>query len=205
MLIELLDIPQRKIFYIPQTQQPASFLIIDDKAGGILINTPVFSEALMESICKITKINYIFLPSKFGAHSLQQWKSATRAETIAHELEANEIEPSLDITVNHKTKLTRTMDFVPMGGRTPGTCALYLKNLPGVLFLGPALSTGKSNWPELIENVDDSSFEARLFGVLGLKDLKYDYAFTDDFDIRKSKYGPDASIEINKNINDVFS
>ena len=81
MLTLLLGIPQRKIFYIDQNSQPASFLIIDDKAGGILINSPIFSDALLSEINKKTNIDYIFLPSRFGAnsleHSLEQWKAAT--------------------------------------------------------------------------------------------------------------------------------
>jgi len=210
MLTPVLDIPQRKIFYIADSLTPASFLIIDDKAGGILINCPTYSEALLKEIESQGKIDYIFLPSRFGTESLQQWKAATNAESIAHEIEADNIHHPIDIRVNHKTKLTRTMDFVPMAGRTGGTCALFLKNLPGVIFLGPALSIEKKvmaekNWPSLIENTDDASFETRMFGVLGLKDLKYDYVFTDDFNMQTCQYGPNASIEVGKNIDNYFN
>ena len=96
------------------------------------------------------------------------------------------------------------MDFVPMAGRTHGSCALFLKNLPGVMFLGPVLSIGDSKYPELTQNKDDSSFETRMFGVLGLKDLKYDYVFTDDFDLTSSGFGPNASEVVNKNIERFF-
>ena len=207
MLNLLLDIPQRKIFHIEQNTGPASFLIVDDKAGGILINTPIYSEILFNKVSTLTRIDYLFLPSKFGANpdDIKQWKSATNAETIAHELEVASIDHPIDIKVNHKTKLSRTMDFVPMGGRTTGSCALFLKNLPGVIFLGPILSANKNGWPDLKKNDDDSSFEARMFGVLGLKDLKYDYAFTDDFNPEKCKFGPDASVEIKKNIDQFFT
>lgn len=205
MLTQILDIPQRKIFYVtPQNDEPAAFLIIDDKAGGILINTPAFSDALLKNILELTPLNFIFLPSKFGAQSLKQWKIATNAESIAHEIEASSIDSPIDITVNHKTKLTRTMDFVPMAGRTKGSCALFLKNLPGVLFLGPTLSTDKSGWPALVQQDDDASFETRMFGVLGLKELKYDYVFTDDFRLNRNKFGPSASTEVTKNITRFF-
>jgi len=200
MLRQILDIPQRKIFYITENPGPASFLIVDDKAGGVLVNTPIFSKALLEQITHLTPVNFLFLPSKLGAKHLDQWKSATKADAISHEIEASAIGPLVDITVNHKTKLTRTMDFVPMAGRTSGTCALFLKNLPGVLFLGPALSSANHNWPALVEHSDDSCFENRIFGILGLKELKYDYVFTDDFNLKTSKFGPKASTEVNKNI-----
>jgi len=204
MLTLLLDIPQRKIFHIEQKAKPACFLIVDHKAGGILVNTPDFSEPLLKELTKQSDIDYLFFPSKFGCHDLQEWKTATGAESIAHELEADAITPDIDLKVNHKTKLTRTMDFVPMGGRTKGSCALFLKNLPGILFLGPTLSVGENQWPALIENDDDESFESRMFGVLGLKDLKYDYVFTDDFDPDASKFGPGASEQVSQNIDLYF-
>ena len=62
MLTLILDIPQRKIFYI--SSSPASFLIVDDKAGGILINTPVFSKALLDEMNALT---IFFYPANLAA------------------------------------------------------------------------------------------------------------------------------------------
>ena len=205
MLVELLDLPQRKIFYIDQKSCPASFLIVDHKAGGILINTPEFSEKLASEIQQHSNIDYLFLPSKFGANkAIDSWKNISKLETIAHEAEVANIPFKIDLEVNHKTKLTRTMDFIPMGGRTAGSCALFLKNLPGVIFLGPILNQSDDGWPTLIKQEDDESFESRMFGVLGLKDLKYDYVFTDDFEPKNSRFGPGASVELGKRIDNFF-
>jgi len=203
MLKLLLDLPQRSIYYIDQDERPACFLIIDNKGGGILVNSPIYSSLLFSEINLLTSIKSIFLPSKFGAKSVNDWRKATDVKIISHENEAASIPIPIDFKINHKTKLTRTIDFVPMAGRTHGTCALFLKNIPGVLFLGPSLSIGKNHWPMLIQNEDDISFETRMFGILGLKDLKFEYVFTDDFDFNTSQYGKNAHIEVKNNI-DLF-
>ena len=50
----------------------------------------------------------------------------------------------------------------------------------------------------------DYSFENRLFGTLGLQDVKFEYAFTDDFDPQTSHVGPGADAAIQRELAHVF-
>jgi len=207
MLHLLLEIPQRKIYFIDQASSCASFLIVDEKIGGILVNAPGFSKGLLEDITAVCTPKFLFLPSHLGATDadIDEWKNHTSLEVIAHEIETPLISSPVDISINHKTKLSRTIDFVPMAGRTPGSCALYLKNLPGILFFGPILSIGNGAWPDLIPQANDFSFESRMFGALGLKDIKFEYAFTDDFSLQSVNFGDSACQAICDNIDAFFS
>ena len=91
-----------------------------------------------------------------------------------------------------------------MSGRTESSCALRCKNKPGLMFFGPILSTAESGWPALIAQPDDYSYENRLFGVLGLQDVKFEYAFTDDFDPRTSRFGPGADTAVQRELAQIF-
>ena len=113
-------------------------------------------------------------------------------EALAFEIEARAIGEGVDIAFDTKRKFSRTMDFLPMAGVTAGTCALRLKNKPGVVFFGPALEPGEDGWPTLVFHDDDHSFESRLFGALGVQDLQFDYAFTDVFEPGRTQFGPGA-------------
>lgn len=198
---ELLQITGRTIYQVPAPADfPAVYYIHDHEVGGILVNTPPFSEATAAALASAGGVSFIFLPSRFGAHDLAAWRKATGAETMAYEAECGAIEGGVDITLNAKTKLTRTIDFLPMAGRTEGSCALRLKNKPGVVFFGPILSPGEHGWPTLVPQADDHSFESRLFGALGLQDVKFEYAFTDVFDAQTTRFGPGADRAIREEI-----
>ena len=198
----LLQVPGRTIYLVTaQSGEPAVYLIQDTDAGGILVNAPPYSEALADELRAIGEVKFLFLPSRFGARDLEQWRAALGLETMAYDVESRSIDGPIDIKVDNKTKLTRTIDFLPMSGRTEGSCALRLKNLPGVIFFGPILTPGESGWPTLIQNSDDHSFESRMFGVLGLQDVKYDYAFTDVFVSDQTQFGPGAGAAIQDELN----
>ena len=200
----ILALPQRSIYFldIGIPTQVASFLIHDNKLGAILVNTPDFSVDLLTQIEQFS-VKYIFLPSHLGARDLALWQEATSAEIIAHEAECEFISQKVDHAISERSKLSRTIDFLPLPGRTPGSCALYLKNLPGVIFLGPVMQSSPNNWPTIIQKEDDYSFESRLFSALSLKDTKFQYAFTDNFQ-PDHLYGPNADQGIRRNIERLF-
>ncbi len=189
----LLDLRGRTIYLVPvEAGAPAVYFLVDQDAGGVLINTPGYGAELQSALTAIAKINYLFFPSRFGARDVDAWRAATGAESLAYGPEAAAIGGRIDIVLDNKSKLTRTIGFLPMSGRTEGSCALHLRNLPGVIFFGPTLSPGPSGWPTLLAQSNDYSFESRLFGSLGLKDVKYDYAFTDEFIDGQTRFGPGA-------------
>lgn len=201
----LLSTPQRTIHLVAEQQdsQPAIFLVQDKEIGGVLINSPPFIPEY-QSILKPHEVNFIFLPSYFGANDISHWKSELNAEVLCHENEAVNIAEEVNITVNQKTKLSRTIDFIPIGGRTAGSCALFIKNLPGIIFFGPILQRGEDGWPSMKAQADDFSYESRLFSALGIKDLKFEHAFLDDYRINLSKTGPNAAIHVRDNIDQLF-
>ncbi len=201
-LVELRD---RTIYRVGEGE-PCVWLINDLELGGILVNAPAYSEELLAAIRAITRPAYLFLPSRHGAQDLAAWRAAG-LETLAFEAEAPAIQAdggAIDVAFNRKQRLSRTIDFLPMAGVTAGTCALRLKNLPGVVFFGPALTPGADGWPTLVQQPDDHSFEARLFGALGVKDLKFAYAFCDRFDPQTTQHGPDADQHIQARIEALF-
>lgn len=185
----LLALRDRSIYLI-ESGPPAVYYIEDQKAGGIFVNAPAFSPALVADLRMVGGARYLFLPSRFGAQDLDLWRTQG-LEILATPEEAAAI-GGADIEVDGQQKLTRTIDFLPMAGRTRGTCGLRLKNLPGVLFVGPALTPGLSRWPELIAMPDDHSYEARLMGIFGLRDPVFDYLFTDHFVPGETRFGPGA-------------
>lgn len=199
--IQLLSFRDRTIYLIHESNEfPASFLINDHKAGGIVINLPSYDKSLAEKILHITSVNYIFFPSHRGAIDTPQWKCAFHAKTICLPEEAPLIDDDIDIEIERKNRLTRTIDFLPLSGATPGTCGLRLKNKPGIIFFGPALEIGENQWPTIQLSQDDHSSENRMFGALGLSHLTYDYAFTDTFHLNQTQYGPNASTFINQSL-----
>ena len=198
---ELLNITGRSIHLVPTPPElPAVYYIADREVDGILVNTPPFSAALLEDLQRLAPLRFIFLPSRHGAHDLDAWREASGAEALAYEAEVAAVAGTIDLPLNTKTKLTRTIDFLPMSGRTEGSCALRLKNKPGAVFFGPILNPGEDGWPTLIEAPDDHSFESRLFGALGLQDIKYEYAFTDEFEPGRTQFGPGADGAIRERI-----
>lgn len=188
----LVTLRERSIYHLsPTPGRPAVYYINDRDAGGILVNAPAYTKELFTTLDAIASPRYVFLPSRYGACDLDRWR-AQGIEVLAYGPECASIDGTVDITLDNKSKLTRTIGFLPMAGRTRGSCALYLRNLPGAIFFGPILTPGKNGWPSLIAQTDDYSYESRLFGSLGLKDLRYDYAFTDVFVPGETCYGPGA-------------
>ena len=201
----VLELRDRRIYRVGN-DSPTVWLIDDRELGGILVNAPPFSDGTLQAIRSVTRPAYLFLPSRHGARNLAAWHDAG-LEILAFEAEAPAIRAAggiVDIAFNRKQRLSRTIDFLPMAGVTEGSCALRLKNLPGVIFFGPMLAPGPDGWPTLIPNPDDHSWEARLFGALGVKDLKFAHAFCDRFEPGKTRFGPDADAQIQRRIEAVF-
>ncbi|MEJ2060227.1 MAG: hypothetical protein P8Y64_07035 [Gammaproteobacteria bacterium] len=196
---KLLELRDRSVYHVTGTE-PAVYYLVDQDAEGVLINTPAFDAALLDELQAIAPLKFIYLPSRHGAHELDRWREASGAETLAFQAEAPAIEGSIDIAFDTKRKFTRTIDFLPMAGVTEGACALRCRNKPGLIFFGPILAPGEDGWPTLIFSEDDHSFESRLFGALGLQDLKFDYAFTDVFVPGVTRFGPGADAAIKEAI-----
>lgn len=203
MIRPILQLPGREIYWLEGTA-PAVYFLVDNDAGGVLINAPRHTPALAKTLHEVRKIDYVFLPSRFGAHDLDAWR-AEGAEIIAYGPECAGIGAKVDIAVDNKRKLTRTINFLPLAGRTAGTCALWLKNLPGAIFFGPALQVCEDGWPGLTPQPDDYSYESRLFGALALKDLRYEYAFTDEFTPGTTQFGPGADRAIARTLEAFFA
>lgn len=203
MIKQLLQLPGRAIYWLEGTA-PAVFFLADNEAGGVLINAPAHAPTLARALREIRPIEYVFLPSHFGTRDLDAWR-AEGAEVLAYGPECALIEGGVDIALDNKRKLTRTINFLPLAGRTVGTCALWLKNLPGAVFFGPALQAGEDGWPELWPQCDDYSYESRLFGALGLKELRYEYAFTDEFIPGKTQFGPGADRIVARRLETLFA
>ena len=200
LLFESFD---RAVYYLPGSR-PAVFFLADKEGGGILINTPVYTPELLAEINAIMPLKFIFYPSYFGATDVNAWRDASAAQTMAYGHEIRRINGTIDLVLDRENRFSRTIDFLPMSGRTESSCALRCKNKPGMVFFGPILSMGESGWPTLTEQSDDYSFENRLFGTLGLQDVKFEYAFTDDFDPKVSQFGPGADVAIQRELATVF-
>lgn len=193
----------RSVYYLPGTS-PAVFFLADREGGGILINSPAFSEETSTQIHAIMPLAFIFYPSYLGARDVDAWRSCG-ARTMAYGHESRRIAGQTDIVLERENRFSRTIDFLPMSGRTESSCALRCKNKPGLIFFGPILSRAASGWPTVIAHPDDYSYENRLFGALGLLDVKFDYAFTDDFDPLASSIGPGADAAIRQEIEKILS
>jgi len=198
-MLKLYESFDRSVYYLPGTR-PAVFFLADKEGGGILVNSPAFSAETLAQINAIMPLRFIFYPSHLGAQDVETWRSASAAQTMAYGHEARRITGKMDIVLERENRFSRTIDFLPMSGRTESSCALRCKNKPGLIFFGPILSCGAAGWPTIIAQPDDYSFENRLFGALGLQDLKFDYAFTDDFDPLTSRFGPGADTAIRNEI-----
>lgn len=194
-LLRLGEFPDRRVFWI-RDSAPAAYFIADRQARGILVNAPPFDPDLLAELQAESPLRYIFLPSLRGAAHAESWRTASAAEVLAFGIEAAAMPFKVDIELDNKSRLTRTIDFLPMSGVTEGTCAMRLKNKPGAVFFGPALGPGADGWPTLSLSPDDHSMENRLFGALGVQDLAFDYAFTDTFDPSTTRYGPGAGAAV---------
>lgn len=200
LLFESFD---RSVYYLPGSK-PAVFFLADKEGGGILINSPRYSAELLATLDALLPLKFIFYPSHLGAADVDVWREASGAQTMAYGHETKRIDGTVDLVLDRENRFSRTIDFLPMSGRTESSCALRCKNKPGLIFFGPILSTAESGWPALIAQPDDYSYENRLFGVLGLQDVKFEYAFTDDFDPRTSRFGPGADMAIQRELAQIF-
>jgi hypothetical protein len=189
-MIPLLKLPARSVYYLPRTA-PAVFYLAENEGGGVLINTPPFSRKLAARLENVAPPCYVFIPSRMGARHAPAWREAG-AKVIASRDELAGHHVGVDVALDRGWRFSRTVDFLPLAGRTAHTCALRCRAKPAILFLGPALSRAASGWPGLEPRPDDHSYENRLLGAVGLRRLKYEYAFTDDFDPIASRYGPGA-------------
>lgn len=195
LLQPLAEFPDRRIFWVSGSD-PAAYYVADQQADGVLVNAPPFDPALLAALEAERPLRYIFLPSRHGARDVERWRAASGAEVLATAAEAPAIEGTVDIVLDNKSRLTRTIDFLPLSGVTAGCCGMRLKNKPGAVFFGPALSPGGDGWPTLVFAADDHSLENRLFGALGIQDLAFEYAFTDEFDPGVTRYGPGAGAAV---------
>jgi len=203
MLHKLVALRDRDIYYVAGSR-PAAYYVADREAGGVLVNAPPFDEALLAALRAVAPPAYIFLPSHRGARDLARWRAAAGAETIAFEAEVPHIAGTVDLAVGRDRKLTRTIDFLPMSGVTEGSCALRIKTNGGVLFFGPILEPGDDGWPALIAHADDYSAENRLIGALGLRDQRFEYAFTDVFEPGRTRFGPGAAAAVGERLRRVL-
>jgi hypothetical protein len=188
-MIALLALPGRWVYYLRRTA-PAVFYIADAEAGGILVNTPRYAPQLAARLAALAPLRYAFFPSRLGARDVEAWRAAgVRTIAWGRELAGH---GATDVVLDRSWRFSRTMDFLPMSGRTAFTCALRSRTKPAIVFFGPALSCGPDGWPRLVPHPDDHSYENRLIGALALRHSRFDYAFTDDFDPLRSRYGPGA-------------
>ncbi|MFA9459422.1 hypothetical protein [Thiohalorhabdus methylotrophus] len=184
-------------------EAPAVYLIRDREAGGILVNTPVFDSELAERVQADGAVRFLFLPSRHGALELDRWRAALGAEALAGQDEVPDIAGTVDRPLDGSIRLSRTLVFYSMSGRTRGSTALFCKRGPGFLFLGPILEPGESGWPTLVPRGDDWSWENRVMGALGLQDLKYEYVFTDRY-TPGVRFGPGAAAGVQEALAGVF-
>lgn len=191
----LVKFRDRCVFWV-KGSVPAVYYITDHKADGVLVNTAPFEEGLLAELEEKRELRYIFLPSHHGAVDIAKWRHVSGADVLAFGADALAINGSVDVILDHKSRLTRTIDFLPMSGVTEGTCAMRFKNKPGAVFFGPALNLGEEGWPTLITSSADYSKENRILGLPGIQDLVFDYAFIDHFDEHKTRYGPGAGVAI---------
>lgn len=189
-LIRLLEVPGREVWLVPASV-PACFLLVDERAGGVLVNAPPFDANLVQAMGHVTEVRFIFFPSRFGAIDVAQWRSALNARTIAAAGECSAITGPVDEPIDGGVRIHGRLDFLALSGRTRGTCALRSKAEPAIAFLGPALE--HDPWPVLRAHADDDSYENRVIGALGLRGVAFEFAFCDNYSHGSSRFGPEAS------------
>lgn len=172
-------------------REPAVYLLRDPEAGGILVNTPAFDPGLADRLTAAGPVSFLFLPSRLGARDLDAWRDALEARALAGQDEVATVEGTVDQPLDGTVRLSKQIVFHTMSGRTPGSTALFCRNRPGILFLGPILEPGEDGWPTLVPHPDDWSWENRVMGALGLQDLRFEYVFTDRLDAA-TRFGPGA-------------
>jgi hypothetical protein len=188
-LIRLLEVAGRAAWYLPGSR-PACFLLVDARAGGILVNSPPFDARVAEVVARVAKVQFIFFPSRFGATDVARWRAALAARTVAAAEECAAIDGPIDEAIDGGVRIHGRLDFLALSGRTRGTCALRSRMDPAIVFFGPALEHG--DWPQLVAHADDDSYENRVIGAIALQDLRFDFAFCDNYVHGRSRFGPGA-------------
>ncbi len=176
-------------------ERPAVYLLRDPEAGGVLVNTPAFDPALAKEVAREGAVGFLFLPSSLGARDVDAWRSVLGARALAGRDEVAGIAGTVDQPLDGTLRLSKQIVFHSLSGRTPGTTALFCRNRPGLLFLGPALEPGADGWPTLVPHPDDWSWENRVLGALGLQDLRFEYVFTDRRNAA-TRFGPGADTAV---------
>jgi len=189
LVLELLQLPRRSVHYLPGSL-PAVFYFVDDRAGGILINAPRFSAETLSAVTRIAPLKFIFLPSRFGARDLGEWRSTSGAKVLAGAEEIPSIDGPVDEAIDGGVRFYGRLDFLALSGRTRGTVALRSREDPGIIFFGPALD--HADWPQLRPHDDDYSWENRLIGALSLRDIEFEHGFCDNYVYPTSRHGPRA-------------
>jgi hypothetical protein len=195
-LIELISLSDRRVFYLEGTA-PATFYLVDRRAGGVLVNAPPFEPGLRERLEDMAPVRFVFLPSALGAAGADAWRAAG-ARVIASAEEAAVIDTPVDQPVDRKIRLVRDIDFLLMSGRTRGSCALRVRASPAIVFFGPILE--HRDWPTLVAHADDYSYENRVIGALGLRDLRFEFAFCDNYVHGRSRFGPGAAAAVRRHL-----
>lgn len=196
-LIPLLEVAGRSVWYLPGSV-PACFLLVDVRAGGILVNSPPFDARVVEVVERVAKVRFVFFPSRFGATDVAQWRAALAARTVAAAEECAAIAGPIDEAIDGGVRIHGRLDFLALSGRTRGTCALRSKIDPAIVFFGPALEHG--DWPLLVAHADDDSYENRVIGAIALQDLRFEYAFCDNYVHGRSRFGPGAAAAVRANL-----
>lgn len=196
-LIQLLEVAERAVWYLPGSV-PACFLLVDGRAGGILVNSPPFDARLAAIVEGVAKVGFVFFPSRFGATDVAQWRAALAARTVATAEECPAISGPIDEAIDGGVRIHGRLDFLTLSGRTRGTCALRSKTDPGIVFFGPALEHG--DWPLLRAHDDDYSYENRVLGAVAVQDLRFEFAFCDNYVHGRSRFGPGAAEAIRANL-----
>jgi hypothetical protein len=196
-LIPLLEVAGRAVWYLPGSA-PACFLLVDGRVGGILINSPPFDAQLAAFVEHVAKVRIIFFPSRFGATDAAQWRAALAARTVATVEECAAISGPIDEAIDGGVRVHGRLDFLALSGRTRGTCALRSKTDPAIVFFGPALEHG--DWPLLRAHDDDYSYENRVLGAVALQDLRFEFAFCDNYVHGQSRFGPGAANAVRANL-----
>jgi hypothetical protein len=113
ILIRLLDVPGREVWLVPASV-PACFLLVDERAGGVLVNAPPFDANLVQAMGHVTEVRFIFLPSRFGAIDVAQWRSALNARTIAAAGECSAITGPVDEPIDGGVRIHGRLDFLSL-------------------------------------------------------------------------------------------
>jgi hypothetical protein len=196
-LILLLEVAERSVWYLPGSA-PACFLLVDGRAGGILVNSPPFDARLAAAVARIAEVRFVFFPSRFGASNVALWRAALAARTVAAAAECAAIAGPIDEAIDGGVRFHGRLDFLALSGRTRGTCALRSKAEPAIVFFGPALEHG--DWPLLRAHDDDDSYENRVLGAVALQDLQFEFAFCDNYVHGLSRFGPGAAAAMRANL-----